>query len=122
MTSVGKKLLDRLALLGSSLVLIAAGIGVFLWAQNHHINVAWVFGGWVSLIFLGIVGWPFRSKFRLPNFVAFFVAWLILHAVIFLLVINYFGFGYYVPIVMLELWIGYTLLIWQFGPPDQDIR
>jgi hypothetical protein len=120
---VGKRLLDRLALLGASLLFIAVGGGVFLWADKHHINDAWVFAGSASLTFLGIVGWPFRSKFRLPNFVAFFVAWLLLHVAIFLLVLGYLGFLYYVPIVVLELWIGYTLAIWPFGPPpDRPLR
>jgi len=122
-TGLRKRLLDRLALLGSSLLLIAVGGGVFLWADKHHVNDAWVFGSWVSLIFVGIVAWPFRSKFRSPNFVAFCVSWLLLHVAIFLLVISYFGLLYYIPIVVLELWIGYTVAIWQFGPPpDRPLR
>jgi hypothetical protein len=116
-TSLGKKLLDRLALVGSALLLSAVGTGVFLWADKHRVNVAWIFGGSMCLIFLRIVGWPYRSKFRSTTFIAFFVAWLLVHVGIYLLVLDYLGVLYYMPIVVLELWVGYTLAIWQFGPP-----
>jgi hypothetical protein len=115
---VGKKLLDRFALVGLSLLSIAAGTGVFLWADEHHISDASVYGAWASVIFLGIVGWPFRSKLKSPRFLAFLLVWLLIHVFIFLLVVSYLGFLYYIPAVLLELWVGYTLAILQFGPPQ----
>jgi hypothetical protein len=37
--------------------------------------------------------------------------------------LDYLGLFYYPPIVVVELWIGYMIAIWQFGPPpDRGIR
>jgi len=42
---------------------------------------------------------------------------------VFLLVLAYLGFIWYLPITVLELWIVFTIAIWQFGPPpDKGIR
>jgi hypothetical protein len=42
---------------------------------------------------------------------------------LYLLVLSYLGFLYYLPIVVLELWIGYAIAITKFGPPpDQGVR
>ena len=119
----GKRLIDRLALLGSALFLIAVGGGGFLLAEVYHLSEGWVFGAWAAAFFFVIVGWGYRRKFRDPAFVSFFLAWTLLHVLVYLLVLAYLGFLYYVPIMVLELWIGYTIAIWQFGPPpDKSIR
>ena len=70
-----------------------------------------------------VVGWGYRRKFRDPVFISFFVAWTLIHVLVFLLVLAYLGFLWYLPIMVLELWVGYTIAIWQFGPPpDKGIR
>ena|SRR5438128_9697608 len=122
-TTGGKRLIDRLASLGAALLLIAVGGGAFLLADKHHVSEAWVFGAWAAAFFFVIVGWGYRRKFRDPAFISFFVAWTLLHVLVYLLVLAYLGFLWYVPIMVLELWIGYTIAIWQFGPPpDRGLR
>jgi hypothetical protein len=38
-------------------------------------------------------------------------------------VLAYLGFLWYLAIVVVELWVGYTIAIWQFGsPPDKGLR
>ena len=119
----GKRLIDRLALLGAALLMIGLGGSAFLLAQKYHVSEAWVFGAWAAVFFFVIVGWGYRRKFRDPAFVSFFLAWMLLHVLVYLLALAYLGFLWYVPIVVLELWIGYTIAIWQFGPPaDRGIR
>jgi hypothetical protein len=118
----GKRIADWLALLLCALLLIAVGGSAFLLADKYDINEAWVFGAWAAVFFFIIVGWGYRSKFRNTTFVSFFLAWMLVHVLIYLLVLGYLGFLYYVPIVVLELWIGYTIAIWQFGPPAFDRR
>lgn len=113
----GKKLLDRLALLGCSLLVIAVGGSAFLFADKYQVSEAWVFGAWAAVFFFLIVGWGYRGKFRDPAFVSFFAAWTVVHALVYILVLAYLGFLWYVPIAVLELWVGYTIAIWQFGPP-----
>jgi hypothetical protein len=111
----GKRLLDRLALLGCALLVIVVGGSAFLLAAKYHVNAAWVFGAWAAVFFFLIVGWGYRRKFRDPAFVSFFVAWTLVHVLVYVLVLAYLGFPWYIPIAVLELWIGYTIAIWQFG-------
>src|SRR6266404_7945151 len=111
------KTLDFLLLLGASLFVAAAGTAAFWVADEHHVNPAWLLGAGTAVLFFAVVGWGYRRKFRDPVFVSFFFVWLLLHVAIYLLVLGYLGFLYYIPIVVLELWIGYTIAIWQFGPP-----
>jgi hypothetical protein len=119
----GKRLLDRLALPGAALLLIAVGGSAFLLTDKYHVSEAWVFGAWAAVFFFLIVGWGYRRKFRDPAFVSFFAAWTLVHALVYILVLAYLGFLTYVPIAVLELWVGYTIAIWQFGPPpDKGIR
>jgi hypothetical protein len=117
------KTLDFLLLLGASLFVAAASTAAFWVADEHHISVAWLFAAGAALIFFLVVGWGYRRKFRDPAFVSFFLVWALLHVLVYLLVLAYLGFLWYVPIMVLELWIGYTIAIRQFGPPpDQGIR
>ena len=113
----GRRLVDRLALLGCALLVIVVGGSAFLLADKYHISEGWVFGAWSAVFFFLIVGWGYRRRFRDPAFVSFFAAWTLVHALVYILVLAYLGFLWYVPIAVLELWVGYTIAIWQFGPP-----
>jgi hypothetical protein len=117
------KALDFLLLIGASLIVAAVSVAAFWAVDARHINPTWLFGAGAALIFFLVVGWGYRRKFRDSAFVSFFVAWTLVHVLVYLLVLAYLGFFWYLPIVVLELWIGYTIAIWQFGPPpDKGIR
>jgi FtsH-binding integral membrane protein len=117
------KALDFVLLVGASLFVAAASAAAFWRAAERHKSPAWLFGAGAALIFFLIVGWGYRRKFREPTFVSFFLAWALVHVLVFLLVLAYLGFLWYLPIMVLELWIGYTIAIRQFGPPpDKGIR
>jgi hypothetical protein len=117
------KALALLFLVGAGLIVAAAFTAAFWMADEHHISSGWLFAAGAALIFFLVVGWGYRRKFRDPVFVSFFLAWTFIHLLVFLLVLAYLGFIWYLPIMVLELWIGYTIAIWQFGPPpDKGIR
>ena len=117
------KALDIVLLVGASVLVAAVSTAAFWLADNRHVNAAWLFAAGAALIFFLVVGWGYRRKFRDPAFVSFFLGWTLVHVVVFLLVLAYMGFLWYLPIVVLELWVGYTIAIWQFGPPpDKGIR
>ena len=116
-SSSRSKLLDQLALLGSALLLIAVMLGVGIWMANHQISDEWFLGGCMSLVLIGGGGWPFRNKFRNPAFIAFLLVWLPVHLAIFFYVVAEVGFFPYPPVLLLELWIGYTITILFFGQP-----
>ena len=113
------KIADWRLLLG----IIAAGGVAFWFADDHGIDRAWIYGAGAAAIFFVAVGRGYRSLFRSPEFVIFFTIWTVVHVIVFLLVLAYLGFLYYVPIMLLELWVGYTIAILRFGPPpDRGIR
>ncbi len=110
-------------LLGASVLVAAVSTTAFLLADERHINPAWLLAAGAALIFFLVVGWGYRRKFRDPTFVSFFLSWTLVHVLMYLLVLAYLGFLWYLPIVVLELWVGYTIAIRQFGPPaDKGIR
>jgi hypothetical protein len=117
------KALDLFLLVGAGLIVAAGCTAAFWIADEHHISPAWLFAAGAAVVFFLVVGWGYRRKFRDPAFVSFLLAWMFVHVLVFLLVLAYLGFLWYLPIMVLELWIGYTVAIWQFGPPpDKGIR
>ena len=115
--------LDFALLVCASLLVAIAFTAAFWLADRHHVNPAWLFTAGAAPIFFLVVGWGYRRKFRDPTFVSFFLGWMFVHVLVLLLVLAYLGFLWYLPIVVLELWVGYTIAIWQFGPPpDKGVR
>jgi FtsH-binding integral membrane protein len=112
---------DYLALLGSALLLIALGTGSFLLADKYHIYVLWIFLGWMSLLFFVVVGSSFRRQFKSASFVLFFLVWMLTHLLIYTIFLIYSSWFYWLLILPIELWIGYTVAYARFGlPPDQE--
>jgi hypothetical protein len=114
-----KKLLDRLLLVGAALLVIVIGGSGFLLADKYHIDSVWVLLAWVSVGFFAGVGWDYRAQFRSMPFSSFFVAWLLLHLVIFVLVVSRFGWLYWLAALFLELFFFYATAELLFGlkPP-----
>lgn len=122
-TITNKRRVYNLLLLFISALLVAAAVTASFWiADEYHIQAAWVFVAQGALVFFAVVGWGYRNKFGSPQFLMFFIAWLFVHVTIYILVLGYLGFLFYIPIVVLELWIGYALAISQFGHPETRRR
>jgi len=114
------RLFDYLALLGSAFLLIALGAGSFLLADKYHVYVLWIFLGWMSLLFFVVVGRTFRGQFKSTSFVLFFLSWTFLHLLIYTLFLLYSSWFYWLLILPIELWVGYTAAYGLFGlPADQ---
>jgi Na+-transporting NADH:ubiquinone oxidoreductase subunit NqrE len=114
---VRSKVFDRLSLPCTAIAVAVLGVAAFWTADSYGFSPAWVFAVGSGLAFFLTVGWGYRSKLRSPSFVTFFLAWMFVHVAVFLLVLGWQGFLYYLPLVIVELWIGYTVAIWLFGPP-----
>jgi hypothetical protein len=118
-----RKGLNIFLLLTTGVILAAVSTAAFWIADERHVRPEWLFAAGVAIIFFLVVGWGYRRQFRNPVFVSFFLAWTLGHVTLFLLVQAYLGFLWYLPVLVLELWIGYTIAIWKFGPPaDKGIR
>ena len=90
---------------------------LFIIAEELHLGADWAFAAGMALIFLWSVGRGYRSKFRDPAFIAFFAGWMTIHVAVFLLALRYVGIAYYIPLALIDLWVGYFVAIRYFGPP-----
>src|SRR5208282_440781 len=102
------RLLDIFALLGASLLVVMLGIGSYFLADRYHMNGIWVMLAWISSGFFAGIGWDYRSEFRSASFCAFFLAWIVLHSLIFVLVLGFLSWIYYVFAVPMELFVFYA--------------
>lgn len=112
------KVVDMLLLVGAALLIAGLSTGAALISEEHRISPAWLLSLWAGIGFLIIIGRTYgMRKFRSPSFALFSVAWLLMHVYVFLAVLGYLGFLYYLPFLVVELWIGFMSAIWFFGPP-----
>jgi hypothetical protein len=114
--------LDRLWMLASAFALIAICFAVFWVGELYHVSPAWYFMGVMALGFIATAGWDLRSKFKSPAFILFFLAWLAIHLVVVALAIGYLAWLYWIPVVLFEMWVGYTVAVMLFGLPPHRIR
>ena len=119
--STGKRLLDVIVLFAASILVVVFGLGSFFLSDQYHLHLIWPILAWISLVFFAGIGWDFRREFRSPAFVSFFVAWLLIHSIIFVLVVGYLSWLYYVLAVPLELFTFYVSASLLFGlkPPGR---
>ncbi len=89
----------------AALLLASALFSAFWFADNLHINSKWVFFILISLSFFPTAGWRYRAHFRSLQFAAFLLLWMLLHGLIFVAVMNYFGWGVWVFAVIIELFL-----------------
>jgi hypothetical protein len=102
------------------LVMVPVSVFVFWVSDELRLGTNSAFAVLVGVPFLVYVGRQYPSKLRDPAFVAFLVAWVVVHVTVFLLVLKSLGFAYYIPFAALELWVGYKLAIHRFGPPSRS--
>jgi len=113
---------DVLLLLVAGLLVAAVSVGGYLISEEHHLSPGWLLSAWAAVGFIASVGRDYWAKLRSRAFAAFLIAWLAVHISVYLLVLAYLGFLYYVPAAALELWVGYVVAIWLFGPPPRKSR
>ena len=116
-----KRFLDIFALFLSSILIVILGIGSFFLADKHHIDLIWPILAWISLAFFAGIGWDYRREFKSGAFASFFLAWTVIHSLIFVLVLGHLSWPYYVLTVPVELFVFYASASSLFGlkPPTR---
>ena|ERR1039457_625952 len=112
-----EKLLDLALLVSSALTLVAFLLGSFWIGDLYHVGFVQLFLAWMSLAFVATVGWDFRNKFRRVSFCLFFLVWLGVHLLVLVFVVGRTAWFYWLPLLSLELGVGYTIALRVFGPP-----
>ncbi len=111
------KALDLLLLVGAALLVAGFGTAAFWIADTHHATVGLLAAGAAGGFLLIIAKTYGFRKLKSPPFAAFSTAWLVAHICVFLLVLGHLGFFYYLPVLVAELFVGFMVAIWLFGPP-----
>jgi hypothetical protein len=94
-----KRVSDRLALVGVALGLIGFFVAASLLADKYHASRLWVFCLFTSLGFIAVIGRDFKGRFRSASFVLFFLAWLLVHVLLFAFFLAFFGLLYWALVV-----------------------
>ena len=77
-----------LLLIGAALLVAGLSTGAALLSMAYNISPAWLLAFWVAVIFFLVVGWGYRRKFRDPAFLSLFVAWTLIHVLVYLSLIH----------------------------------
>ena len=112
---------DKVLLIGLALLVCIVLVSMLWLADEHHVNTVWVLLAWNSIGLVAVVGWGFRRHWRRPAFIAFFLVWLVVHAAVVTALMGWVPMLYWLPIIGVEFFIGYTAAYVLFGlPPDQQ--
>jgi hypothetical protein len=108
---------DGLLLVGSALLLIGAGAGSFLLADELRLSVALPFGFWLGISFVASVAKIFRSRLREPHFILYLIVWGASYVAGFILVVRRFTMLAALPYIALNLFVGIFIAFLLFGIP-----
>jgi hypothetical protein len=118
--SFSDALRDKALLVIAALVLAALGFFSFLLGDKYHIRPAWVFAFWLSVGFVAVIGRSLRARFRQLRFVLFFTGWLLVHVLVMLAAMSLLTLPFWIPVLAIELLIGYALTFRLFGLPSNE--
>jgi hypothetical protein len=109
-------------LVGAALVVCVVGVTLFTAGEAYHINSAWVLVAVAGISFFVISAWDYREKLRSPAFVLFLLAWAIVYALVFLVVMSLWGWLCWFAAMCVELFLFYgtTKLLFGLDPPTPN--
>jgi hypothetical protein len=79
---VSSRWLDRAFLLGTALFVCVTSVASFWFSADHHINPAWVFVAWNSILMVPLFIRDFRSHLSKVSFVVYLLAWALIHGLL----------------------------------------
>jgi hypothetical protein len=96
------------------------GCGSFLLGELYHISPDWLFLSWNS-IGMSLILWKgFRRHFKNASFTAFFLLWMAVHGTVVVLLMRWVRMLYWIPLMALELFVGFLAASLLFGiVPDR---
>lgn len=111
--------LDKFILVVVALGVCISAVGSFLLAEYYHVNYAFVFFAWNSILLLPIVGSDFRKQLRKPSFMIFFLGWMVIHGFTIVGLTKWADGVYWIPVIFLELFVGYFIAYFFFDVPQR---
>jgi len=111
---------DSVRLVGTAVLVILISGAAFLAADTYNINVVWVFLSWNSIWLFLILRKGFRRHFKNAQFTAFLLMWMAVHGTVVVLLMRWVRMLYWIPLIALELFVGFLAANLLFGiVPDR---
>lgn len=111
---------DRVRLVGTAMLVCVIGVAAFVAGEIYHISPVWLFLSWNSIGLLLILGKGFRDHFKKAQFTAFFLLWMAAHGTVVVLLMRWVRMIYWVPLMGIELFVGFLAANLLFGiQPDR---
>jgi hypothetical protein len=98
--------LDKVLLISTALLVAATGVGSFWIADLFQVNPAWVFVAWNSILMVPLFIKDFRAHLKKPSFVAYLVAWAVIHGLLVATLMRWLTIPAMVPFLAIELLAG----------------
>ncbi len=95
------------------------GVSAFWLADDYHVNPIWLFFAFNSIGFILVVVRKFHTHPKTFLFVGYFVLWLVVHGIVVVVLMGWVPFLYWLPIIGLELFVGYLAAYRLFGLPPE---
>jgi len=95
--------LDRGLLIGTALLVGTTSVGSFWLADYFHVNPIWVFAAWNSILMVPLFIKDFRANLKKPSFVAYLVAWALIHGLLVATLMRWLSIPAMLPFLAIEL-------------------
>ena len=99
-------LVDKLLLIGWSLLVIIVGTGFSIVFGRYKVNPGWWAIGVLTLGFALSVGWDSRAHWQSTGFLVFLFGWMVVYLASMVLAIAYLSWVYWILVLFAVLFIG----------------
>lgn len=111
------KFSDLFSVIAVAVLLVVAFVGGGLFVHAHGVSDSWIFIGMVCVGLAILFGWQVRPLFKRRLFLPYFVVWIIAETVGITRAIRDYGTVAALPVMLILIFLGYTLTFWLFGVP-----
>ena len=95
--------LDRALLVVVALLVCVVSVSSVLFMLVHHVNPAWFFFAWNSILMVPLFIKDFRAHLKKPSFVAYLVAWTLIHGLLVATLMHWLSIPAMLPFLAIEL-------------------
>jgi len=116
------RILDMFYLVAAAVLLCVLGVGASIAAEIYHVNPLWVMVSFISVVFFAGAREDYRKEFRSLRFVAFVCGWAVINVIVFIALLNLFGWLWLIPALLLEQFLFCMTAYWFFDVPPPSKR
>jgi hypothetical protein len=109
------KFWDQMLMLSLAMMICLSGVASFWLADEYRVNPAFIFLGWNSIALIPLFVKKFRTHLKRPSFIAFLIAWMVVHGLVMVVLTRWVPILYWAPFIFLDLLVGFLAANWLFG-------